>query len=182
MTKEEVSAQVSLAKTGSQKAFSILYKLLYNQIYNHVASLVKNRELAEDLTSEAFTKAFTRINKFQNDISFIMWLKTIAVNTVIDNVRRKHMNVLNYPVDDDEFQSVIEDEYAQSPEDALIKTETRLEVEKNIDSLSNRARQVISHRYIDGLTYREIAEKLGISIGTVKSYISKATNKIKPKN
>ena len=41
---------------------------------------------------------------------------------------------------------------------------------------------MVSHRYIDGLTYKEIAEKTGLNIGTVKAYISKSTNKIKPKN
>lgn len=170
------------AKSGSQKAFSLLYKTLHNQIFNHVYALVKQKELAEDLTSEAFAKAFIKIEKFENDISFLMWLKTIAVNCVIDNVRRKHLNVMNKSIETEDGTFELASEYDLSPEDKYIEMETRSIVENNIDKLSNRARQVVSYRYIDGLSYKEIAEKAGLSIGTVKAYISKSTNKIKPKN
>jgi RNA polymerase sigma-70 factor (ECF subfamily) len=182
MIKEEMLSLVKEAKDGSQKAFSILYKTLYNQIYNHILYLVKKKELAEDLTSEAFAKAFVRIHKFQDEISFLMWPKTIAVNCVIDEMRRKHMNVINEAIDKGDENFEFTSEFDLSPEDKYIQMETREVVEKNIDSLSPRAKQVVSHRYIDGLSYKEIAEKMGLSIGTIKSYISKSTNKIKPKN
>lgn len=182
MTKEEMSLKVKEAKSGSQRAFTSLYNVLYNQVFNHVYSLTRDRELAEDLTSETFTKAFVKIHKFENEISFPMWLKTISVNCVIDEARRKHMNVMNKSIETGEDTYEFTSEYDLSPEDKYIEMETRKNVEANIDKLSNRARQVVSHRYIDGLTYKEIAEKTGLNIGTVKAYISKSTNKIKPKN
>lgn len=182
MNKEEMLELVENAKSGSQKAFTALYSTLYSQTYSHILSLVKDRELAEDLTSDTYIKAFTKIHKFRHDISFPMWVKTIAVNTVIDHMRRKHMNIVDKSIDDEGFNTQFIDEYDSSPEDSYIEKERRVIVERNIDNLNGKQRQVVSLRYIDGLSYREIAERVGISIGTVKSYISKATKKIKPKN
>ncbi len=182
MNKEELFEVIKDAKTGSQKAFSILYKTIYNQVYNHVFSLVRNKEDAEDITSESIAKAFTKIHRYENNISFLMWMKTIAVNTVIDFVRRKHMNVINNSVDMDGDCSDLTSRYDLSPEDSYINLERRAIVEKNVDRLNGTAKQVVLNRYTHGLSYKEIAKKLGLSIGTVKAHISKTTKKIKPKN
>lgn len=182
MNKEEMFKLVEEAKAGSQKAFTALYNNLYPQTLSHIYSLINDKELAEDLTSDTYVKAFTKIHKFKYDVSFVMWVKTIAVNTVIDHMRRKHMNVVDRSIDDEDNSLQFVDEYDSSPEEKYIEKEQRMEFENNIDNLNGRSRQVISMRYIDGLSYKEIAEKAGVSIGTVKSYISKSTKKIKPKN
>lgn len=179
MKKEEVNKLVNEAKDGSQKAFTQLYNLFHNTIANTLYYIVRNRDVAEDIASEAFTKAFMKIHKFSLEISFEMWLKTIATNCAIDFIRKQKSNsASNYTIDVDvsEYDSPDYD----SPESVYINNEDRDIISEKINSLTGRSRDVIMMRYVEGLSYKEIAEKLKLNIGTIKSYISKSTNKIKP--
>lgn len=178
MTKEEVNNVVNEAKEGSQKAFTLLYNLHYNSIYNNIYRITKDKELAEDLCQDAFTRAFTKLDKYTTQLSFEMWLKTIATNITIDFLR-KHSKISNSTVDaEDELKNRSSTE--DGPEEMLIEKEKREIFNENVKKLGNRMRTVVSMRYNDGLSYKEIAEELKINVGTVKSYISKATNKVKP--
>lgn len=166
------------AKLGSQRAFTALYNKYNRSIYGTIYNIVKNRDVADDLLSETFTKAFKNIDKFTKDISFEMWLKTIANNHSIDFIRGgiKQKNDISIDLD-------LENEYIYSdysnPEKELIKKEGIELLEKGISELSPRAREVLTLRYTKGHSYQQVADALGMRIGTVKSYISKATNKLK---
>jgi RNA polymerase sigma-70 factor (ECF subfamily) len=179
MKKEEVHALVRSAKDGKQIAFTKLYSTFKNIVYNTIYGIVKNIDVAEDLVSETFTKAFMKINKFENEISFEMWLKTIATNTSIDFIRKSSLKRDNVSDFEDESAAINHSDM-DNPENEFIRNESRRIMEENIDNLGSRAREVLTLRYKKGKSYKEIAEELGINIGTVKSYISKATNKIKP--
>ena len=181
MKKEELLSLVNKAKAGSEKAFTALYNELQPTTFNHILSLVKDRELAQDLTSDTYVKVFMKIDKFTQDVSFLMWVKTIAVNTVIDYIRKRNKSIVDRSIDEEGIDTQFVDEYELSPEDSYIEKEHRSIVEENINKLNGKSRSVVSMRYIDGLSYKEIAEKAGMNIGTVKSYISKSTKKIQTK-
>lgn len=179
MTKKEVNLLVNEAQGGSQKAFTKLYNLFYNNISNSLYFIVKNRDVADDLASETFTKAFIKIHQFSLEISFEMWLRTIANNCAIDFIRRqKNNSASNYTVDIDISECDSTDN--SSPESIFITKENKDIISKKINSLTGRSKEVVVLRYIEGLSYKEIAERLNLNIGTIKSYISKSTKKIKP--
>ena len=165
------------AKEGSQRAFTALYNKYHRSIYNTIYNIVKNTDVADDLLSETFTKAFLNINKFTKDISFEMWLKTIANNHSIDFIRGGVKQKDDISMDDETLESFSYTDNS-NPEKEYIKKENQQQLEDGILALSPRARQVLTLRYNNGLGYQQIADKLGISIGTVKCYISKATKKL----
>jgi len=174
----DIKEQIELAKAGSEKAFTLIYNTYYKSIYNNIYNIVKNKDVSDDLISETFVKAFKNIDKFTKDISFEMWLKTIANNTSIDFIRRSEkLKDLVYS-DDDQINEVIHTDYS-NPESDYIKREMSKELRRNIDGLSNRAREILILRFVDERTYQEIADQLNISIGTVKHYIFKYSAVIK---
>ena len=168
---------IELAKVGSDKAFTYLYNTYHNSIYSNIYNIVKNKDVADDLLSETFLKAFKNINTFTKDISFEMWLKTIANHHSIDFIRSGKKSQNNIYIDDDQLSEFIYSDYT-NPEKELIKKEEYTVFEKALKTISPRPRSVLIYRYKDGLSYQEIADKLQLNIGTIKHYIHRYKAKL----
>lgn len=178
MTQETINL-VEQAKTGSERAFSELYNKYYKTIWFTVYNIVKNRDVTEDLISIVFTKAYLKMDSYTEHISYEMWLKTIAVNSSIDYIRRMKNEKLNNYIDDEETTIQLSD-VEKSPEDSfIVKEKLKLALEA-IPTLKKQYRELIQSR-IEGLSYKDIAEKLAIDELTVKSNLNKARNILKQK-
>jgi len=161
---------IEAAKNGSQKAFTKLYNAYHKTVYNCIYNIVKNTDVADDLLSETFLKAFKNINKFVENISFEMWLKTIANHHSIDFIRSTNRNRNDVYIDDEQMSEFIYTDNS-NPEKDMIKKEEYKQFENALKGLGDRSREVLTYRYQKGLSYREIAEKLNLNIGTIKHYI-----------
>ena len=75
---------IKKAQEGNERSFEELYKLYYNEVFNTIFYIVKDTEIANDLTSDVFIKVYQNLSMYKEDISFKMWLKTIASNYCID--------------------------------------------------------------------------------------------------
>lgn len=172
-------AQIILdAKAGKQDAFTNLYNRYHKLIRYVVWNIVKNDDVADDLTLVTFTKAFQKIDTFVNNISFEMWLKTIAFNTSIDYIRRvKEENLNRYIDNENEFIQI--ESNTLNPEERIIKSEDLIALGDAMLLLRSRYRKLIELRYHQDLSYKEIAAELGIPEGTVKSDLNKAKKKLK---
>ena len=179
LMKQEIINLVEQAKTGSERAFSELYNKYYKTVWFTVYNIVKNRDVTEDLISVVFTKAYMKMDSYTEHLSYEMWLKTIAVNSAIDYIRRMKNEKLNNYIDDEETTIQLSD-VEKSPEDSfIVKEKLKLALEA-IPTLKKQYRDLIQSR-IDGLSYKDIAEKLAIDELTVKSNLNKARNILKQK-
>ena len=174
MTSKEA---IELAKAGSQKAFTMLYNTHYRTVYCNVYNIVKNKDVADDLTSETFLKAFKSIDKFTKDISFEMWLKTIANHHSIDFIRSGKKSQGDLYIDDELEQEFVHTDYS-NPEKEMIKKEESEMLAKTISKMGSRQKEIIQMRFTEELTYQEIADRLGLSIGTIKHYLHRYKEKI----
>ena len=141
--------------------------------------VVQAKQGSDDLTSVVFTKAYEKLSMYTQHISFNMWLKTIAVNASIDYIRRNKKEQLNNYVDEDESPiqlSTLE----RSPEEDLILKEKLDIVLQAIPTLKRKYRDLINAR-IDGMSYKEIADKLAMNELAVKGDLNKARQKLKQK-
>ena len=86
--KQEIINLVEQARNNEERAFTTLYNKYYTTVWFTVYNIVKNRDVTEDLISIVFTKAFKKLDLYTEHISFEMWLKTIAVNSSIDYIRK----------------------------------------------------------------------------------------------
>ena len=169
---------VAKAKAGDQNAFSKLMARYRDSIFFMVLKMVHNRDDAEDLTIEAFGKAFNNINNYSADFAFSTWLFKIATNNSIDFIRKKRL--VTTPIDrtttteDGETTPIAVRDHSPDPEEAVIKEQRAQKIRGAIEQLSPKYRSLIELRYLDELSYEEIAEKLDLPLGTVKAQLFRA--------
>ncbi len=181
MTREQESAVVRKVLQGDTNAFEQLVLEYEKNVYNIALKMTSNPEDAQDMTQEAFIKAFNSLSNFRGESKFSVWLYRIVNNVCLDFLRsRNRRPTVSLSVSDDdgeESQLDIADE-SQSPERLLDKTLTRESVRRGLESLAPEYRQILLLREIQGLSYDEIAQSLGIEVGTVKSRIFRARKKL----
>ncbi|MCS6935011.1 MAG: sigma-70 family RNA polymerase sigma factor [Chitinophagales bacterium] len=169
---------VELAKKGDQSAFHKLMERYRESIFFMVLKMVHNRDDAEDLTMEAFGKAFNGIANYSADYAFSTWLFKIATNNCIDFIRKKRLQTTSLdqrlPGEDTELAPVSVKDRNPNPEETLVKEQRAAKIRAAIEQLSPKYRALIELRYLDELSYEEIAEKLDIPLGTVKAQLFRA--------
>lgn len=178
MTQEMITL-VEQAKTGSVRAFNTLYNKYEKTVWFTVYNIVKNRDVADDLVSVVFTKAYMKMESYTEHVSYEMWLKTIAVNSAIDYLRKMKNEKLNNYIDDEETTIQLTDVEKSPEEDLIIKEKLKLTLEA-IPTLKKQYRELIQSR-IEGMSYKDIAEKLAIDELTVKSNLNKARQILRQK-
>ena len=133
------------------------------------------------MAQEAFLKAYSSLDSFRGDSKFSVWLYRIVSNVCLDYLRKrkKRPTVSLSMEDDDGEESELElPDLSQSPEEQLEKKLTRDAVRRGLAQLPEDARQILLLREIQGLSYEEIGETLGLEPGTVKSRIFRARKKL----
>lgn len=176
MTEREL---VALAKQGDQDAFAQLVEANQNKIYSLALRMTDNPEDGADLAQEAFLRAWRSLPTFQEESSFSTWLYKLTSNLCIDFLRkekRRKSAVTTVSLDDDDDESPPTEvpDHRFTPETEVERRELRAAMSRALHSLSDEHRQVLILREVEGLSYTEIAEVLGLEEGTVKSRIARA--------
>lgn len=178
--KQQLFDLIKQAKEGKQIAFTKLYEKYKHTIYLTIIQIVKNKDAADDLLSVTFVKAFTKIDSYVNNISFEMWLKTIAVNSSIDYIRHYKKDSSLYWLDDDESCNIqLSGSADYSPEDKYVFNETAALIQEAMSRLRYKYRRILELRTIQNMSYKQISEELGLSESQVKSQLNKAREKLK---
>lgn len=179
LEKQQVFELIKQAKEGKQSAFTKLYNRFNKVIYNTIYYIVNNKDAADDLLSVTFTKAFSKLDSYVNNISFEMWLKTIAINSSIDYIRHTKKEKANYWIDDSDNSLQLSDMASYSPEEDYIFAEKSSMLENALSRLRWKYRNIIELRAIQNLSYKQISDQLGLSESQVKSRLNKAREKLK---
>ena len=173
-----VLACQAMEPQGLEGAFRELYVAYRDRVYNVCYRVTGNATDALDAAQETFGVLFRRIGDFRFESRFSSWVYRIAVNTSIDLKRRAatrtwaSLDALQAPSSGRQVE--IADEDLEGPQASASRHELEDEVQRAIDRLSPKMRAITVLRYLEGLSYDEIAETLGISLGTVKSRLSRA--------
>ena len=171
------------AKQGDMLAFEELILKHEKIVYNVALRMMNHSEDARDISQEVFLKAYRSLSNFDERSAFSTWLYRITHNTCIDEMR-KRKGKQTYSLEeeleseDGSMQRQIADE-GDTPEESLLREEKKGEILKALDTLSEEHKAAIILRDVKGLSYEEIAEILELSLGTVKSRISRARNQLK---
>ena len=146
---------------------------------------VNNRENAQDLTQECFLRAYKTLRSYRTDAAFSTWIYRICSNLIYDfyraNKNKKNAEVSLYVQDQDggERQELEIPDMSGEPSEIIIREEKIKKIRGIIKSLPDDLRDILIMRDINNLSYNEIAEYFDIEIGTVKSRISRAREKLK---
>lgn len=169
---------VQRARKGDEDAFARLMRDNETRIYNLTLRMTGNEQDALDLAQEAFFNAWKGLKFFKGDSAFSTWVYRLASNACIDHLRRKKRRQdISAPMplvdeEDERAPEVPDDKY--EPARVLEEQETRRAVAEGLEQLSEEHRQVLTLRELDGLSYQEIGQLLGLEAGTVKSRIARA--------
>ncbi len=159
---------------GDQQAFAELYRLASARVFAVILRMVPDRGEAEDLLQEVFTTAWRRADSFDPARGGAMtWLVSMARNRSIDRLRQHREAPL-----EDELADALEDE-APTPVDAAQWSEERRRLEQCMQALEAPQRGAVREAFFSGATYAELAERLSVPLGTMKSWIRRSLMQLK---
>ena len=158
---------------GDSEVFNLLYRRYHDRIYGVICSIVSNHEDALDIKQDVFLKAYQGLGNFKRASQFYSWLYRITINICIDFMRRraKYRVISNNPVSDDVFYNHEAARHLSSPSIAVEHEEFCVYLRRAVLQLTPKQREVFILRYKEELPLKEIARKMGRSIGTVKAHL-----------
>ena len=160
---------IHACQEGDREAFRLLFEAYKDRVFSIACYSLGDKTAADDITQQIFVKLFTRIGQFRGDSEFTTWLYRLVINACLDE-RRRQRRLL--PVA--EFLPMSKAAYRKSPEPGYERREIAGSVREAIGGLKPKMRLPILLKYIEGLSYEEIAAVLGCSKGTVASRLNRA--------
>jgi len=172
---------VKRVQGGDTAAFDLLVRKYQHRIAALIGRYVSDWSEVQDVAQETFIRAYRAMANFRGDAQFYTWLHRIAVNTA-----KNHLVAHNRrpPTDDidvedaEHFDSGIRLRDSDTPERELMRQQLEQTVMRAVEALPEELRVAINLREVDGLSYDEIAERMGCPIGTVRSRIFRARDAI----
>ncbi len=179
------SKLIKKAQKGDTAAFEKIITEYQNVVYSIAYRYAENPEDAADMSQEVFLKMFRNINTFQFKSKLSTWIYRVAANTCIDLVKKSNRDKNTYSIDegyensdgDTKYTEIADD--SSQPETVLEDSEVKDAINLAISELNEDYRTVIILRDIQGLSYDEISEIVGCSVGTVKSRISRGRKNLR---
>lgn len=153
---------------GNNQAFDILLDRHKKSVYNYIYFVVRKKELSEDIFQETFIKAIVNIKqgRYTENGKFRAWISRIAHNLIIDHFRQmKNENTISKdetPVDLLNNVMLCDG----TIEDKMVKLQITSDIRKLVSFLPDSQREVLEMRYYQGLSFKEISDKTGVSINT----------------
>ena len=172
---------VEWAKTGDMSAFEELVSRHRERIYVRAYSIMRNEDLAVDLSQNTWVKAWQRLEQFQGEASFPTWLTRIVTNLCLDELRRQKRVRMDSIEAMEETTGPVENRLEMEtvePVEGLDRQELRKRIDAALAKLSDKHRTVIVLYEFEQLEYREIADKMGTTIGTVMSRLFYARKRL----
>lgn len=162
----ESADAVKRAQAGEAAAFEDLYREHHGRVYALSLRMLRDEEQAEEMTQEIFVQVYEKLGSFRGDSRFSTWLHRLATNAILNRLRKRKRRARHH----DRLQD--EKRYGQAIRRAF--PETRMALEVAIAQLPPGAREVLLLHDVEGFRYREIAERMGTALGTVKSQLHRA--------
>ena len=181
MTRKEEAALVQRIQNGDADAFAVLMEEYQKKVYLLALRTVGNPQDAEDMTQEAFLRAYRSIHSFRGDSKLSVWLYRLTTNLCIDLLRsrgRKPAVSLTVEDNDEDTQELDVTDERYDPEEIFQRRELQRAVQRGLAALPEDYRVILVLRELEGLSYAEIGEVLGLEEGTVKSRLFRARKKL----
>ncbi|MEN2470325.1 sigma-70 family RNA polymerase sigma factor [Burkholderia sp. GS2Y] len=172
--REELNQLLLDAGAGDQGAFSTLYRRTSAKLFGVCVTMLRDRGEAEEVLQEVYVTVWHRAATFDPTLaSAITWLGAIARNRAIDRLRR-HREV---HVDESTMEEAVDER--PSPVTAAENSEERRRLEHCLEILPATQRSVVREAFFAGATYAELAERLRVPLGTLKSWIRRSLLQLK---
>jgi RNA polymerase sigma-70 factor (ECF subfamily) len=170
------------AQAGDADAFCLLAEAYERRIYSLSFHYCRERQDAEDLSQEVWLKAYAALGTFRYESSFYTWLRKITINCFLNQRRANFSRRQRRSADETVETDAMRDDSGSSTAGMESAVQNHLVVEKVMQALSNvtpKQRLIFLLKHQEGMTYEEIANELGCSLGTVKKSVSRTVTKLR---
>lgn len=168
---------ISLALSGDRNAFGDLALKHQDRLFASMLAVTGSAEEAEDVVQDALVRAFLKLDSFQQNSQFFTWLYRIAFNVALSRFRKRRHRV---SIDQTRELTGLEPVDDSPPPDQPLLQRERVDlVQSALLQLTEQHRAILILRELNDCSYEQIAEILEISIGTVRSRISRARSNLK---
>lgn len=171
-------ALVERHRAGDLQAFDEVYERFGEMVYNLAVRLAGNREEAADLTQEIFLRIFRHLGSFGGRSTLKTWVFRIAINHCRDRLSRRHPAMQSIDVENGEGGVALADP-ARGPEALAVAADEGRRVAAGLTRIPPVFREAVVLRDLEGLSYDEIAEVLGVRVGTVRSRIARGRDQLR---
>jgi RNA polymerase sigma-70 factor, ECF subfamily len=177
-------ALVKRARDGEVDAFRALVVRHQRKVYAVALGIVKDPDLAWDVAQEVFIRVHRGLDGFKGESSFFTWLFRIATHVGIDSVRKERTNQRDEVEEvreadlEEAGEGILSTGLGSDPSDTLLRRELAGKMEAALATLPEKHRTILVLREVEGLSYEELAERLGIHKGTVMSRLFHARRKM----
>jgi RNA polymerase sigma-70 factor (ECF subfamily) len=173
----EIDSLIERCLKGDQRAWDDIVRLYWRKVFNVAYKFVGRQDEAEDLTQDIFLKLFKSLKTFDRRANFSTWLISVSRNLCIDHYRsmRREHDVVRHDVD---VVTLARPSASDSPQAALEQRDRVALLRAALERLAPSLRMAVMLRDIQELSYQEIAEKLGVPEGTVKSRINRGRTEL----
>mgnify|MGYP002629394616 CR=1 FL=1 len=170
---------IQAAKAGDNRAFDELIRLYDKRILQVAHGIMGNMQDAYDAYQEGVIRAHRKLQSFRFESSFNTWLTRIVINQALN--MKKKLRVRRFlSFDEPEvFDSAYLEDHQEGPDEIMITNELSVQISKGLSKLSDRERAVFVLKHFHGYKLREIATMIDCAEGTVKSYLFRATGKMR---
>lgn len=165
-------------RCGDVQAFDEVYERFGEMVYNLSLRLAGNREEAADLTQEVFLRIYRHLGSFGGRSTLKTWVFRIAINHCRDRLSRHHP-VMQAIDEDPEAGGVTLADPGRGPEELAVAADEGRRVMEGLSRLPTVFREAVVLRDLEGLSYEEIAEVLGVRVGTVRSRIARGREQLR---
>lgn len=166
---------VVCALDGDSIAFETLSERYRDGIYKYFLKLTSgDLDNASDMLQDTLVKVFVNLEKYNSNFTFGQWVYTIAHNTFIDHMRRRRDDISIDTLSNNSSPLAPD----ATPEERIINEQHQLQVERLMESLPERYRQLAELRFVKEYSYEEIANILQLPIGTVKTQIHRVRERL----
>lgn len=170
---------VQLCLDGKQEAFAVLVERYQNQIFSLAYRLGGDYDESRDMAQEAFIKVYQELGSFDTSRKFFPWFYRVAHNCCINSLNKRKNQVVSF--DDLYEQADIPQSHESNPEMALEKNEELALLRKCLAELPEQFRIPLLMKYIEGLSYKEISERLEIPVSTIETRLFRGRNLLQEK-
>lgn len=166
-------AWIQQARAGDHAAFSRLVEAYQTPVYNLAYRMLGNPAEAEDAAQETFLRAYAQLHTYRPEHKFSTWLLSITSHYCVDRLRRRRFIWLS--TDEEPVQQLLRPHAGdEEPEAMALEAEARADIQAMLDRLDPIYREPIILRYWYDLSYKEIAEVMGITEAAVKTRLHRA--------
>jgi RNA polymerase sigma-70 factor (ECF subfamily) len=176
---------LALFRQGTREAFGAMVRRYEGELYGYLRRYLGDRDLADDVFQNTFLQVYTKIHHYESGRPVRPWLYAIATNQAIDALRRqgRHQTVrLHAEGDADDADTpqllALLESRGPGPLEQVQDEERKQLIRGSVERLPDFLKQVVILAYYQGLKYKDVADILGIPVGTVKSRLHTALGKL----